>query len=180
MAGFRPTWLAAVDGGWFDDDSERFLMIDDQSKRGNHADETPPDAITQSQFRLRLAELDADLFRRQEFRAFLYAYCNQYSNTEVWLERYIEHEWPVRRRGPFPFDYRGWVNQRRMVASKWNLCTSGVGSCGTRVLCVIHNGKPNTFYVLFFEISNYMVENPISIPHGLIDLGVTWYIVHQS
>jgi len=30
MAGFRPAWLATVSGGWFDDDSERFLMSDFQ------------------------------------------------------------------------------------------------------------------------------------------------------
>jgi RIO1 family len=52
MAGFRSAWLAAVGGGWFNDDSERFLMTDDQSDRGNYADESPADAITRSQFRL--------------------------------------------------------------------------------------------------------------------------------
>ena len=117
MAGFRPAWLASVGGGWFNDDSERFLMTDDQSGRGNHADESPADAITRSQFRLRLAELDEDLFRHHlqgiELRALFYACCNEYPmNTEVWLKKYIELEWSVRRRGPFPFDYWGWVNQR--------------------------------------------------------------------
>lgn len=52
MAGFRSAWLAAVGGGWFNDDSERFLMTDDQSDRGNYADESPADAITRFQFRL--------------------------------------------------------------------------------------------------------------------------------
>ena len=46
MAGFRPAWLAAVGGGWFNDDSERFLMTDFQSSRDNYAEETPADVIT--------------------------------------------------------------------------------------------------------------------------------------
>ena len=46
MAGFRPAWLAAVGGGWFNDDLERFLMTDFQSSRDNYAGDTPMDAIT--------------------------------------------------------------------------------------------------------------------------------------
>ena len=41
MAGFRPAWLSAVAAGLFDDDSERFLMTDDQSERGNYSNEDP-------------------------------------------------------------------------------------------------------------------------------------------
>ena len=52
-------------------------MTDDQCSRGNHADESPADAMTRSQFRLRLAELDEDLFRHHlqgiELRALFYA-----------------------------------------------------------------------------------------------------------
>jgi hypothetical protein len=62
MGGFRPAWLVTVAGGWFDDDSERFLMSDFQSSRGNHADETPADAALRAHFRLRLAALDTQLF----------------------------------------------------------------------------------------------------------------------
>jgi len=57
MAGFRPSWLAAVAAGWFNDDSERFLMTDFQSFRSNHVDETPTDTVVRAYFRLRLAVL---------------------------------------------------------------------------------------------------------------------------
>ena len=117
MAGFRPAWLAAVGGGWFNDDSERFLMTDDQSSRGHHADETPADAITRAHFRLRLATLDEKLFRHYlqgiELRALFYACCNEYpGNTEVWLEKYQDNEWSVQQRGPFPFDVLTWIGDR--------------------------------------------------------------------
>jgi hypothetical protein len=117
MAGFRPVWLAAVGGGWFDDDSERFLMTDDQQSHGNHVDETPMDAIAHAHFRLRLAALDEELFRHHvqgcELRAFFYSCCNEYAgNTEVWLEKYSDHEWPVGRRGPFPFDLIAWIHEQ--------------------------------------------------------------------
>lgn len=60
MAGFPPAWLFSA--GWFDDDSEYFLMTDDQSGRGNYSDETPTDALVCAHFRLKLAELDEELF----------------------------------------------------------------------------------------------------------------------
>lgn len=117
MAGFRPAWLAAVGGGWFDDDSERFLMSDFQNSRGNHADETPADAVLRAHFRLRLATLDAQLFRHHlqgiELRALLYACCNEFDgNTEMWLEKYKDQEWVVARRGDFPFDFIEWLHER--------------------------------------------------------------------
>jgi len=113
MAGFRPPWLAAVAGGWFDDDSERFLMSDHESGRGDYRDETPMDAVVRAQFRLRLAAIHEDLYRHYlqgcELRALFYACCNESpSNTEVYLEKYKDLEWPTERRGPFPFDYMAW------------------------------------------------------------------------
>ena len=91
MAGFRPSWLAAVAVGWFNDDSERFLMTDFQSSRGNHVDETPADAVVRARFRLRLAALDERIYRHHvqemELRALFYACCNESGgNTEMWLE----------------------------------------------------------------------------------------------
>jgi len=118
MAGFRPAWLAAVGGRWFDDDSERsILMSDFQDSRGNHAEETPADAVLRAHFRLRLATLDAQLFRHHlqgiELRALLYACCNEFDgNTEMWLEKYRDQEWVVGRRGDFPFDLREWIHER--------------------------------------------------------------------
>ena len=116
MAGFRPAWLSAVAAGWFNDDSERFLMTDHQSGHGNYRDETPTDALVRAHFRLKLAELDEELFRHHlqgiELRALFYACCNENSgNTELWLEKYNDHEWPTGRRGPFPFDYMAWLNE---------------------------------------------------------------------
>ena len=74
-------------------------------------------------FRLKLAELDEELFSHQlqgiELRAFFYACCNQYpANTEVWLEKYNDHEWSTDRRGPFPFDYMAWLNE---LLDLWDL-----------------------------------------------------------
>ena len=43
MAGFRSLCLVAAAGGWFNDDSERFLMSEHQSARGDYKDETPTD-----------------------------------------------------------------------------------------------------------------------------------------
>lgn len=76
-------------------------MTDGQSLRGNHADETPTDAITWAIFRLRLAALEEKLFRHYlqelELRALFHAnYCNKLAtNTEVWLIKYQEREWSV-------------------------------------------------------------------------------------
>ena len=124
LAGFRPAWLAAVGGGWFDDDSERFLMSDFQGSRGNHADETPADAALRAHFRLRLATLDVQLFRHHlqgiELRALLYACCNEFDrNTEMWLEKYRDQEWVVGRRGDFPFDLMEWIHERLDLAARW-------------------------------------------------------------
>ena len=41
MAGFRSAWLSAVAAGWFNDDSEHFLMTDHQSAHGDYSEETP-------------------------------------------------------------------------------------------------------------------------------------------
>jgi Phosphotransferase enzyme family len=124
MAGFHPAWLAAVAGGWFDDDSERFLMSDFQSSRENHADETPADAALRAHFRLRLATLDMQLFRHHlqgiELRALFYACCNECGgNTEMWLEKYKDQEWVVRRRGNFPFDLVAWIEERLDLEDRW-------------------------------------------------------------
>jgi Phosphotransferase enzyme family len=41
MTGFCPAWLSVVAAGWFNDDSECFLMTDDQNVRGDYSNETP-------------------------------------------------------------------------------------------------------------------------------------------
>lgn len=117
MAGFRPAWLAAVGGGWFNDDFERFLVTSDQDTRGNYLDESPSDLCARAKFRSRLAELDDDLFRHHfqgvELRAFYENCCEEYAgNAELWLEKYMRNEWSVDRRGAFPFDYQAWIEAK--------------------------------------------------------------------
>jgi hypothetical protein len=117
MAGFRPLWLAAVAAGWFNNDSERFLMTDFQRCCGNDVDETPADAVVRAHFRLRLAALDEQIHRHHvqgiELRALFYACCNESGgNTEMWLEKYIDHEWPFERRGDFSIDLMAGIWER--------------------------------------------------------------------
>lgn len=97
MAGFRPAWLAAVGCGWFNDDSDRFLMTDDQDGRLGYAEDTPADTRLRAHFRLQLAERSMELFRHYwlgvELRAIFYSLCHEYpGNAEVWLEKYKNHE----------------------------------------------------------------------------------------
>lgn len=43
-----------------------------------------------------------------ELWALFYAYYNEYaSNMEGWLEKYMDHEWPVDRRGNLPPRFPG-------------------------------------------------------------------------
>jgi hypothetical protein len=117
MAGFRPAWLAASAPGWFDDDSERFVMTEDQDERGNYNEETLADAVVRARYELTLATSDLKLFCHHlqglELRALFYACCNRYpANTEGYLLKYMELEWPMGRRGPFPLDLRAWVDER--------------------------------------------------------------------
>ena len=126
MAGFRPPWLAAVAGGWFNDDWERFLMSEHQSSPGNYQDETPTDAVVRAQFRLRLAALDEDLYRHHlqgcELRALFYTCCNNLpGNTDAYLSKYHELVWPMARRGPFPFDYIAWWLEQNKLWHKERL-----------------------------------------------------------
>jgi hypothetical protein len=117
MAGFRPAWLAASAPGWFDDDSERFVMSDFQDKRGNYAEDRPGDAVVRAHFGRTLASLDDYLFCHCllgiELRALFYACCYEHpGNTETYLLKYMELEWPTGRRGPFPLDVWAWIDER--------------------------------------------------------------------
>ena len=114
MAGFRPAWLAAVAPGWFNDDSDRFLMTDDQSCRLEYADDTIRDPELLPHFRVQLASRNMELFRHYwlgpELRALFYACSYTYAgNAENWLRKYEEQEWNVEQRGAFPFDSRAWL-----------------------------------------------------------------------
>jgi hypothetical protein len=64
-----------------------------------------------------LAALDERLLRHHvqgiELRALFYNCCNESGgNTEMWLEKYMDHEWPSKRRGKFPFDLMAWIEER--------------------------------------------------------------------
>jgi len=123
MAGFRPPWLAAVAGGWFNDDWDRFLMSEHQSMRGDYKDETPTDAAVRAHFRLRLAALHEDCYRHHlqgcELRALFNTCCNDLpGNTMTYLRKYKDLEWPTVRRGPFPFDYTAWWLERDKLRRK--------------------------------------------------------------
>ena len=93
MASFRSPWLAAVAGGWFNDDSERFLSVH-QAMRGDYKDDTLTDAIVRAQFRLQLATMHMELYHHHtqgiELRALFNACCNKLPGiAEGWLANYI-------------------------------------------------------------------------------------------
>jgi len=93
MAGFRPASLAAVAGGWFNVNSERFLM----TARSDYKDDSPTDAVIRAQSRLQLAAMYEDLYHHYlqgiELKALFYACCNELpDNAESWLAKYMELE----------------------------------------------------------------------------------------
>lgn len=130
MAGFRPAWLAAVAGGWFNDDQDRFLMTDDQSRHLEYGDDKLGDAELRSHFRLQLAGRNMELFCHYwlgpELRAIFYACCHAYpGNAEIWLEKYEKHEWDLELRGPFPFDLMGWILEKLDLEETLRTGTAG-------------------------------------------------------
>ena len=114
MAGFRPAWLCATSGTWFDDDSCRFVVEDHQDGPDGYGEDTETDAVLRQVF---LAELEAHnptLLEHNrkgvELRAIFYNLCNEYTtNTTTWIEKYKKYEWDVTERGQFPFDVRRWA-----------------------------------------------------------------------
>ena len=61
MTGFRRPSSRCVTGGWFNDDSERFLTSEHQDTRGDYQDETPTDAAISATFRLQLGRKSISL-----------------------------------------------------------------------------------------------------------------------
>ena len=114
MAGFRPAWLCATSGTWYDDDSCRFVVEDHQDGPDGYGEDVATDAALRQLF---LAELEAhDLTllehnrKRVELRAMFYNICNEYpTNATIWIMKYEKYEWDVSRRGQFPFDVQRWV-----------------------------------------------------------------------
>ncbi|KAF8225372.1 hypothetical protein L208DRAFT_1380656 [Tricholoma matsutake] len=100
MAGFCPTWLTAIAGGWFNDDQDQFLMTDDQSHHLKYGDDNLGDVELRSHFCLQLVGQNMELFCHYwlgpEVRAIFYACCHaDPGNAEIWLEKYKKHEWDL-------------------------------------------------------------------------------------
>jgi hypothetical protein len=115
MSGFRPAWLSAAAPTWFDDDSPRFVVDDDQDGPYGYENETEDDAKLREHFRSELAAQNPDLLKHflegVELRAMFYNLCNELpTNTTSWLQRYEKYEWNVATRGLFPFDMLSWLH----------------------------------------------------------------------
>ena len=116
MAGFRPAWLCATSGTWFNDGSCRFVVEDHQDGPDEYGDETGADAVLRQVF---LAELEAhnptllEHHRKGvELRVMFYNLCNEYTtNMSGWVEKYAKFKWDVTRRGQFPFDVQTWMQE---------------------------------------------------------------------
>ena len=130
MSGFRPAWLVAAGPGWFDDDSCKFTVEDDQDGPNGYEDLTEDDRRLIEHFRTVLGERNPELLqhheRSVELRAMFYTLCHEFpSNVTVWLEQYEKYEWDVNTRGPFPFDFQSWIlesinlYQGKLILSLW-------------------------------------------------------------
>jgi hypothetical protein len=113
MSGFRPAWLVAAGPGWFDDDSCKFTVEDDQDGPNGYEDLTEDDRRLIEHFRTVLGERNPELLqhheRSVELRAMFYTLCHEFSdNVTGWLTQYEKYEWDVNTRGPFPFDLQSW------------------------------------------------------------------------
>ena len=61
MAGFRPASLAAVAGGWFNVNSERFLV----TARSDYKDDSPTDAVIRAQSRLQCMKISIIIISKE-------------------------------------------------------------------------------------------------------------------
>ena len=119
MAGFRPAWLCATSGTWFDDDECQFLIDDNQDGPDGYGDETDIDAALRDVFLAKLKAHNPTLLEHNrkgvELRAMLHNLRNESTaNTTVWIKKYELYEWDVTRRGQFPFDV--WTWRKDLVA----------------------------------------------------------------
>ena len=116
MAGFRPAWLCATSGTWFNDDMCRFVMEDHQDGPEGYGDETDIDTALRQAFLAELKTHNPTLLEHNrqgvELRAMFHNLCNEYTaNTTIWIVEYETHEWDVTRRGQFPFDVQKWAHE---------------------------------------------------------------------
>ena len=117
MAGFRPAWLCATSGTWFDDDSCRFVVEDHQDGPDGYGEDTDTDTVLRQVFLDELEAHNPTLLEHNrkgvELRAMFYNLSNESTmNTEAWIEQYEKYEWNVTERGQFPFDVQKWLEDR--------------------------------------------------------------------
>ncbi|CCA75254.1 hypothetical protein PIIN_09238 [Serendipita indica DSM 11827] len=111
MAGFRPSWLCAVPGNWFDDDSNRFSMEGPQGDGPfGYDDNTPEDTGLREYFLSELKAHNPQLFEDNqhgaEFRAIFYTLCEDLGgNIQACIRAFRKFHWSEDQRRPFPFDY---------------------------------------------------------------------------
>ena len=113
MAGFRPAWLCATSGTWFDDDSCRFVVEGYQDGPDGYGEDTETDADLRQVFLVALSAHSPTLLEHNrkgvELRSMFYNLCNESTmNTTTWIKEYEKYEWHVTERGQFPFDVEKW------------------------------------------------------------------------
>ena len=124
MAGFRPAWLCAISGTWFDDDICRFVVEDHQRGPYGYGNDTETDTVLRQVF---LAELEAHNLtllehnrKGEELRGVFYNMCNEHiADTAVWIRKYEKYKWDVTGRGPFPFDVQRWAEDLAHLFQRW-------------------------------------------------------------
>ncbi|KAF7975122.1 hypothetical protein HWV62_10417 [Athelia sp. TMB] len=118
-AGFRPLWAEVCGAGWFEEDSQRFIIGSDDP--GNFEDDDgSEDAQLRAFFRTELHRKNPDLFAcflgGVELRAVLHAAVDDprpIGETDIFLNRYHRlGYWNEGRRGAFPWDMEAWQHRR--------------------------------------------------------------------
>ena len=113
MAGFRPAWLCATSGTWFNDDPCRFVVFDQQDGPDGYGDDTETEVVLRQVFLDELKAHNPILLEHNrkgvELRAMFHNLCHEYvQNTKAWITQYEKYEWDATRRGRFPFDMQTW------------------------------------------------------------------------
>ncbi|KZP03498.1 hypothetical protein FIBSPDRAFT_844921, partial [Athelia psychrophila] len=118
-AAFRPFWAEVCGVGWFEEDSQRFIIGSDDP--GNFEDDTEPEDVElRAFFRTELHRKNPDLFSSFlggiELRAVLLAAGDDprpLGETDIFLSRYHRLGcWQEDRRGAFPWDMQAWLHRR--------------------------------------------------------------------
>lgn len=116
VAGFRPSWLAASAGAWFNDDDNHFFMGPFQDELTRAQDESTEETDLREYFRAQVGKRGSELLHHMRYGAelrSLYSMLSYHipSVVMVWLHRYEEQVWDVDSHGPFPFDIIAWLEE---------------------------------------------------------------------